>query len=226
MSVSRSTRFEIFRDDNYTCRYCGRSAPAVVLEVEHVIPRSKGGTDRRDNLVTACFDCNRGKYNRPATPQPAPDKPQVRDKLWTFVYRESGFVHHKPLYLYPEIDGSSVVGDYDMDEMDDDPFGFYCDYLRRHHPDWWAADAAPIGWMVKPVMEFAPFTDSRGESWHKDFLTYMTWPEDQHGNRLDWFSLPVRMDRFPEFAKSIGWKPSPLQSHAPVRALWEARNGY
>ena len=33
----------------------------VKLEVDHVHPRSKGGSDSEDNLVTACFDCNQGK---------------------------------------------------------------------------------------------------------------------------------------------------------------------
>jgi len=38
----------------------GRTPPDVVLEPDHIIPRCEGGKDHRDNLVTACFDCNRG----------------------------------------------------------------------------------------------------------------------------------------------------------------------
>ena len=63
MAISKRKRFIIFRRDKYTCRYCGRTSPAVTLEVDHKIPRSQGGTDDEDNLVTACFDCNRGKGN-------------------------------------------------------------------------------------------------------------------------------------------------------------------
>lgn len=57
-------RFDILARDNYTCRYCGRQAPSVVLHVDHVIPVVKGGTDDPDNLVTACYDCNEGKGPR------------------------------------------------------------------------------------------------------------------------------------------------------------------
>mgnify|MGYP001179712174 FL=1 len=61
MAITRKLRFEVFKRDNFTCRYCGRKTPEVILEVDHVIPVSKGGTDDFENLVTSCFECNRGK---------------------------------------------------------------------------------------------------------------------------------------------------------------------
>lgn len=61
MSISKKTRFIIFDRDKFTCRYCGRNSEEVTLEVDHIIARSKGGSDDHSNLVTACFDCNRGK---------------------------------------------------------------------------------------------------------------------------------------------------------------------
>lgn len=61
MAVSKRLRYEIFRRDNYTCRYCGASAPDVQLTVDHVIPEALGGRDAPSNLVTACADCNSGK---------------------------------------------------------------------------------------------------------------------------------------------------------------------
>lgn len=61
MSVSQRLRYEILRRDNYTCRYCGAFAPLVRLEVDHVMPRARGGKDTAGNLVTACEDCNGGK---------------------------------------------------------------------------------------------------------------------------------------------------------------------
>lgn len=61
MSISLKLRFEVFKRDNFTCQYCGRKTPEVILELEHVIPLSKGGTDDFDNLTTSCFECNRGK---------------------------------------------------------------------------------------------------------------------------------------------------------------------
>lgn len=61
MAVTPKVRFEVFKRDNFTCRYCGRKTPEVVLEVDHVVPVAEGGTDDMDNLVTACWECNRGK---------------------------------------------------------------------------------------------------------------------------------------------------------------------
>lgn len=58
-----STRFAVLARDDFTCQYCGRKAPFVVLEIDHKTPKSKGGSWRLDNLVTSCFDCNRGKGN-------------------------------------------------------------------------------------------------------------------------------------------------------------------
>lgn len=63
MTASKRTRFEVFKRDGFKCQYCGRTPPLVVLQVDHVIPASKGGSNHKDNLVTACFDCNSGKSN-------------------------------------------------------------------------------------------------------------------------------------------------------------------
>lgn len=63
-AISKKTRFEIFKRDNFTCQYCGRTSEDVILEIDHVVPVSKGGTNDEMNLVTACFDCNRGKSDR------------------------------------------------------------------------------------------------------------------------------------------------------------------
>lgn len=61
MAVSKSVRFEIFARDVFTCQYCGRRPPEVVLELDHIHPRAKGGSDDLLNLITSCCDCNRGK---------------------------------------------------------------------------------------------------------------------------------------------------------------------
>lgn len=66
MSVSKRLRFEILRRDNHTCQYCGEKAPDVTLHVDHVVPVTLGGSDKPDNLVAACKDCNLGKTSVPA----------------------------------------------------------------------------------------------------------------------------------------------------------------
>lgn len=64
MALSKRERFEIFKRDAFICQYCGNRPPDVVLEVDHIDPRSKGGSDDQINLITACWDCNRGKSNK------------------------------------------------------------------------------------------------------------------------------------------------------------------
>lgn len=59
--LSKKTRFEVFKRDKFTCQYCGRMAPDVVLEVDHIKPVAEGGTNKLINLITSCRDCNRGK---------------------------------------------------------------------------------------------------------------------------------------------------------------------
>lgn len=61
--ISKKIRFEVFKRDDFTCKYCGNKPPNVMLEVDHIKPVSKGGTNNINNLITSCFDCNRGKSN-------------------------------------------------------------------------------------------------------------------------------------------------------------------
>jgi hypothetical protein len=66
-------RFEVFRRDGYRCQICGKAAvdgPHVRLELEHKIPRAKGGTDDLSNLWTCCWECNHGKHTKDLTLQP------------------------------------------------------------------------------------------------------------------------------------------------------------
>ena len=57
----RKLRAAILNRDRGICHYCG--APANT--VDHVIPRSAGGTDHPQNLVAACQPCNRSKGAKP-----------------------------------------------------------------------------------------------------------------------------------------------------------------
>jgi hypothetical protein len=63
-SLSKKTRFEVFKRDKFTCQYCGATAPGAILHVDHIKPVAKGGTNDVFNLVTACESCNSGKGAR------------------------------------------------------------------------------------------------------------------------------------------------------------------
>jgi 5-methylcytosine-specific restriction endonuclease McrA len=52
------TRRAVFARDEWTCQYCGSRGN---LTVDHVIPKSKGGTSNWENIVASCAPCNRRK---------------------------------------------------------------------------------------------------------------------------------------------------------------------
>lgn len=62
--LSKKIRFEVFKRDKFTCQYCGRKSPDVILNCDHIDPVSKGGSNEITNLITSCFDCNSGKSDR------------------------------------------------------------------------------------------------------------------------------------------------------------------
>lgn len=65
-TITPKVRLQVITRDNYTCVICGRSPatnPGLSLEVDHVKPFSKEGTDELSNFQTLCLECNRGKGN-------------------------------------------------------------------------------------------------------------------------------------------------------------------
>ncbi len=63
------TRHNIFERDRNTCQYCGRVFDRKDLNLDHVIPRDRGGPTTWENIVCSCVECNTHKGNR--TPQEA-----------------------------------------------------------------------------------------------------------------------------------------------------------
>jgi 5-methylcytosine-specific restriction endonuclease McrA len=77
-------RKAIFARDDHVCQYCGAAAE----NIDHVIPRSKGGTHTWDNVVAACRPCNMRKEDRllHETGLILRKKPQApRERLWILV---------------------------------------------------------------------------------------------------------------------------------------------
>ena len=62
-------RRNIFARDGNTCQYCGRRFCTQELSIDHVKPRSRGGSNSWENVATACVKCNVRKGGR--TPQQA-----------------------------------------------------------------------------------------------------------------------------------------------------------
>lgn len=58
------TRRNVFLRDQFTCQYCAKSLPEPQLNLDHVIPRQKGGRTTWENIVTSCVRCNTRKANK------------------------------------------------------------------------------------------------------------------------------------------------------------------
>lgn len=57
-------RKNIFARDKNKCQYCGKKVPTSELSLDHVIPRTQGGTSNWKNIVCACTNCNKLKGGR------------------------------------------------------------------------------------------------------------------------------------------------------------------
>jgi 5-methylcytosine-specific restriction endonuclease McrA len=65
----RFSRYNIFARDRNTCQYCGKKFARSELNLDHVVPRSQGGTSNWENVVCSCHECNRRKGGK--TPEQA-----------------------------------------------------------------------------------------------------------------------------------------------------------
>lgn len=64
-SLGSRRRAQILARDGYRCQYCGITrADGAILEVDHKVPKAKGGADRISNLITSCRECNRSKRDK------------------------------------------------------------------------------------------------------------------------------------------------------------------
>lgn len=60
----RLTRRNVFLRDRFTCQYCSAVLPEPKLNLDHVLPRDKGGRMTWENIVTSCIRCNTRKANK------------------------------------------------------------------------------------------------------------------------------------------------------------------
>jgi len=77
-SITKKTRFEVFKRDSFTCQYCGAKAPDAILEIDHLNPVKHGGDNDLLNLITSCFVCNRGKSDRKLSDDSVVEKQRIQ----------------------------------------------------------------------------------------------------------------------------------------------------
>jgi hypothetical protein len=142
-SVRKGLRFEVFRRDGFTCQYCGRQPPEVVLHVDHIRPVAEGGTDEEMNLVTSCQDCNLGKGKALL------DKPQSPDASLAWLETQQEIAELK---AYQEL---KMKRDELLEEVIDNLQAVWLDYSGG---GWYPAD----GVMRQLLSRYDPDVVERG----------------------------------------------------------------
>jgi 5-methylcytosine-specific restriction endonuclease McrA len=97
----RLTRRNLMLRDGWSCQYCGRRGSPRELNVDHVLPRSRGGNDSWENLVVACHPCNRKKGR--LTPREAempllstPHRPRWSTAAQILMSTQAPFIEWRP----------------------------------------------------------------------------------------------------------------------------------
>jgi ATP adenylyltransferase len=92
--IHGTLRYEVLKKAKFRCELCGISAEEKALEVDHILPRNKGGSDDITNLQALCYSCNAMKRDRDDT-----DFREIRE---SYRHRESG-------YLFCEIPEDRII---------------------------------------------------------------------------------------------------------------------
>jgi ATP adenylyltransferase len=86
--VPGTIRYEVLKRAKFRCELCGISAEERALEVDHILPRNKGGSDEITNFQALCFSCNATKRDR--------DDTDFRQMADDYKVREDGCIFCHP----------------------------------------------------------------------------------------------------------------------------------
>lgn len=82
--ISGTIRYEVLKRAKFRCELCGISAEIKALEVDHIVPRNRGGSDDLSNFQALCYSCNAMKRDR--------DDTDFRKVVESYQYRQTGCV--------------------------------------------------------------------------------------------------------------------------------------
>lgn len=113
---SAAVRIRVMKRDRFSCQYCGVAGTDAELEIDHIIPVSKGGSHHISNLTTACRSCNQKKGDNPRSPSfQGKNAAQVKPKtthhplvgMWFHTYKD-GKINYQGHIV--GVDGDVVLG--------------------------------------------------------------------------------------------------------------------
>ena len=137
--LSKKIRFEVFKRDSFTCQYCGRKAPNVILEADHINPVKRGGKNDLLNLITSCFDCNRGKSDRVLSDNSIVEKQRIQIEE----------LNLKKQQLEMMLDWRN-----ELDNVENLAHTKVCDYFDSFFTKYCLNDSAREGYFAKSIKKF------------------------------------------------------------------------
>jgi 5-methylcytosine-specific restriction endonuclease McrA len=84
------SRRNIYKRDRFTCQYCHKQLASEDLTIDHVLPRSRGGTSTWENCVLACLECNTRKADRTPVEAHMPLRKEPIRPRWRPLYARHG----------------------------------------------------------------------------------------------------------------------------------------
>jgi diadenosine tetraphosphate (Ap4A) HIT family hydrolase len=92
--ISGTIRYEVLKRAKFRCELCGVPADEKALEVDHIVPRNKGGSDDATNLQALCYSCNAMKRDTDDT---------------DFRHVAEGYQHRQPGCVFCEIAADRII---------------------------------------------------------------------------------------------------------------------
>lgn len=80
------SRRNIYKRDHFACQYCGVQPGSEELTIDHVLPRSRGGTSTWENCVLACLECNKRKSDQTPAEARMPLRKEPVRPVWRPLY--------------------------------------------------------------------------------------------------------------------------------------------
>ncbi|MDC0335905.1 HIT domain-containing protein [Pseudodesulfovibrio sp.] len=123
--VKGSVYYEVMKESGGRCALCGTTSKERPLDVDHILPRSKGGSSDKENLQVLCSKCNRTKGNR--------DKTNWKN----FFHQDAA---EGCIFCWDNLDKTKVVAEYDHVYAIEDGIPVTKGHLlvipKRHAADW------------------------------------------------------------------------------------------
>lgn len=184
-------RFQVLERDWFRCQYCWKNGKDVSLEVDHIIPKAKGGTDEFNNLITCCRECNIWKGKEIVG---------TSINIWKLKIAE-----HESKTIKWFFDEWNELGNWSIEKKNLSFISwfiklYYFDFCKKFLPykirleditqiefeEWWEKCEKILDEFDEYAKDDLGYILGNLESWNQDYDIYWTRATDDYNERLNW----------------------------------------